>query len=604
MMKIVLVLTLVVALWFGLSEGSEIRCPCLSCLNNNANCAPLRRPFTKVPGQFPKEIRSIHMQNNKITRITAKSFGHLPKLTLLRLDQNQIDEVWPGAFGGMPKLNDLNLQNNKIMVLPDDFVHADAPLAKGIKLNNNGLTTFPLSILKKTRTYINVNGNPINCDCFSIIPKDLKNKAIGTCASPPSVKDRRISLITYKDVNCSSCDGFNCNHGNCYSYTTPRGLEKRQCICDIGYKGERCNIKYDPVLPTETPDLTTAPTAPGTSTVSSTTPSQPNESTPQPKTISNTKSPRETTESPQTKTPEKTKPTFTKPTTDTKSTQKIAPSTNTDPAVVSTSQTPAEPITGSPETTSTTTLVITTENQPRTTRNIRIKKTTKPTTTEATTVTTESKSRSSSGAPVTTTAPPTTSIKTTKEVPNPTKSKSTDEQTPSITVSTTTDSSSQTTESPKKVTKAPKKVTTTPKTTKTVKKTTEEDATESTTSSITPESTGKPSSKTASTSRQETPTTRTTPSTSTKEETTIQPTKTNIVTITKTLQRCQKLLKNAINRPVRMFLHPSEDYEKVENAVQKFSALSDLKNPEKQSQYDPIQLCVINLLVQLVKEED
>jgi len=119
----------------------------------------------------------------------------------LRLDQNQINEIRPGAFSKMPKLNELVLTVNKISTLPDDFVHPDAPLERGIKLEQNDIKTFPLNLLKKTEKVINVARNPIHCDCNAVIPQHLKHKVIGKCASPGHLNGRRCLLHGKCDHN-------------------------------------------------------------------------------------------------------------------------------------------------------------------------------------------------------------------------------------------------------------------------------------------------------------------------------------------------------------------------------------------------------------------
>ena len=192
------------------------------------------------------------MQVNEIDTITKNSFGELPELKILRLDDNKINDVRPGAFSQMSKLNELVLNNNAISALPADLVHPDAPLANGIKLNNNSLTFFPLALLLRTRKTINVYGNPINCNCFSVIPKDLKPKVIGVCKSPKHLKGKDINDITYEDVNCTVCRDVKCNGGVCYSYNG----KNHQCICDDFSDGDDCSEIFVDVSTTPKPTKT------------------------------------------------------------------------------------------------------------------------------------------------------------------------------------------------------------------------------------------------------------------------------------------------------------------------------------------------------------
>ena len=242
-----------------ITTSQSIRCPCIHCGNGNAHCAS--RKYTDVPGPFPKDIKLINMQNNLIETVTKDSFGELPELEVLRLDQNKIDDIRPGAFNKMPKLQELILIKNEIKAVPEDLIHPDAPLGRGIKLNNNGLTYFPFFLLKKTRKIINVMNNPINCNCFSVIPDALKAKVIGVCHSPHALKGRLISSITFEDVNCRICDGMNCNHGSCYSLDN----KTRQCLCELNYKGKDCSERIQTGLKattTSSPTISTTTKSP------------------------------------------------------------------------------------------------------------------------------------------------------------------------------------------------------------------------------------------------------------------------------------------------------------------------------------------------------
>ena len=259
-------LVVILFLTFMPCRAAQTTCPCSYCGNNRANCARAR--YSSVPGPFPKDIEGIDMQNNQIQTITKESFGELPELKVLRLDQNNINDIRPGAFGMMPKLNDLVLVKNDIMALPDDLVHPDAPLENGIKLNHNGLTYFPLPLLMNTRKIINVGDNPINCDCYSVIPKDLKNKVFGHCLLPRRLRGKEISSITYEDVNCGVCKGVQCNHGSCYSFDG----KSRKCLCEVNYYGDDCSKKNVNISTTKSTPPTTAKPTEKKKTLSSTSP--------------------------------------------------------------------------------------------------------------------------------------------------------------------------------------------------------------------------------------------------------------------------------------------------------------------------------------------
>ena len=144
----------------------------------------------------------INMQVNSIKNIGYNAIGNLSKLLILRLDRNMISVIAPKAFYGLTNLNQLILSVNNLNSLPDTIVDNSVPLLKGIHLFNNNFTTFPLAFLIKTQKLININNNPIRCDCFSIISTSLKAKVDGTCSNPPKLKGPLIHTITAKDVNC------------------------------------------------------------------------------------------------------------------------------------------------------------------------------------------------------------------------------------------------------------------------------------------------------------------------------------------------------------------------------------------------------------------
>jgi len=183
--------------FFTVSYGEKI-CPCAWCGNGEANCA--NQLFTQVPGPFPDDITGIHMQYNKIKEIKTNDFTGSTQVSSIRLDQNVIKSIQAGAFSRFPYLIDIELSLNKIESLPDDLFHSEALLLGGIKVSNNKITKFPLGLLKKTRAFISIIGNPIHCDCNTIIPADLKTKVYGQCHTPNHLRGRDISSITSQDV--------------------------------------------------------------------------------------------------------------------------------------------------------------------------------------------------------------------------------------------------------------------------------------------------------------------------------------------------------------------------------------------------------------------
>lgn len=212
-------------------------CPCFCDDNHRMNCANQR--WKVIPFFVPPRVTVINLQVNNVREINKNAFGgDLKNLTLLRLDKNKIRTIDSGAFNGLPKLDRLVLDNNRIDAFDVVMLDPASPLKGGISLKNNRLKTFPLSVLVKYKSPINVNSNRIRCDCLSVIPDELKRFVSGTCNLPGYVKGKSIRSLTYKDVRCDECINHKCVHGFCYS----RGGTP-SCSCIHGYSGNLCEIK-------------------------------------------------------------------------------------------------------------------------------------------------------------------------------------------------------------------------------------------------------------------------------------------------------------------------------------------------------------------------
>lgn len=235
----------ILIVYVELSTQQSQQCPCSDCpcycdKQNRMNCANSK--WTEIPSNFPSVTTTLNFQVNQVTKITARQFDGLDNLELIRLDQNAIKEIESKAFYGLPKLNQLVLSTNQITDLPDDIIDPRAPLANGLKVQKNQISSFPLNLLKRIRTNIQINNNPIDCDCFSVIPEDLKKLVQGQCSMEGKngkIKKFSISKLTYEDVDCGLCRAVECEFGSCY-----RGYGNvAKCRCFNGYSGDLCGQK-------------------------------------------------------------------------------------------------------------------------------------------------------------------------------------------------------------------------------------------------------------------------------------------------------------------------------------------------------------------------
>ena len=270
--------------------GESEPCPCYCDESHRMNCVKQR--WKVIPSFIPARVTVISLQANDIKTIKENAFGGvINNLTLLRLDNNKINTIQPGAFNGLPKLNQLVLEKNRIGVFDARMLDPTSPLNKGISLKNNRLKTFPMSVLVKYKSPLNVNNNKIKCDCLSVIPDQLKHLVSGTCHSPGYVKGRLLVSLTYRDVKCDVCTGNKCVHGFCYT----RG-RRALCSCIRGYSGDLCQIKDKTTTTPTTTTITTTPLIPGPAPIIPTTTAI----LKQPTTLTKTKKPRDTNGRPKT----------------------------------------------------------------------------------------------------------------------------------------------------------------------------------------------------------------------------------------------------------------------------------------------------------------
>ena len=225
---------LYVSLCYG-QTASKPKCPCFCDTSDRMNCAFQKWKF--IPPGIPSFVTAINFQINEVEVIKANSFSGLTELVLLRLDTNQLRTIEPKAFYGMTKLDELILNSNKITHFDDTMVDPKSPLKRGIFITGNYLEKFPLNLLKRHRVVVNTSHNRIKCDCFTVIPDELKKLVYGECTTSDGMK-RSIDTIRYEDVGCQPCSVKDCVHGSC-------SLDEdgdAKCICFTGYAGSVCDI--------------------------------------------------------------------------------------------------------------------------------------------------------------------------------------------------------------------------------------------------------------------------------------------------------------------------------------------------------------------------
>ncbi|XP_035685258.1 decorin-like [Branchiostoma floridae] len=94
--------------------------------------------LTSIPKNLPASTCELDLQDNQISRIQPD----LPRLQTLHLQENKLTKITPSAFANLPKLKDLNLGRNKISAIPHSAYKLLASLSQ-----------------------IGLRQNPFQCDC-------------------------------------------------------------------------------------------------------------------------------------------------------------------------------------------------------------------------------------------------------------------------------------------------------------------------------------------------------------------------------------------------------------------------------------------------------
>ena len=104
------------------------------------------RDYKKYHVDLPKEITSLDLSRNNITRITNSSFDGLQMLKILSLTKNNLQFIAKGAFLCLPNLQYVALDKNRLQSLPGDLF-SKTWILQMINLSGNKLTSIPLHAL-------------------------------------------------------------------------------------------------------------------------------------------------------------------------------------------------------------------------------------------------------------------------------------------------------------------------------------------------------------------------------------------------------------------------------------------------------------------------
>ncbi|XP_064622151.1 leucine-rich repeats and immunoglobulin-like domains protein 1 isoform X3 [Lineus longissimus] len=158
-------------------------------------------------------LEYLTMEGVKFQTKDWNSVRFLKNLNTLNLCQNSIDSIVPFTFKNMPKLANLLLSNNIIEnITQDDMRGLEGSLQQLVldsnKINSIDNCTFrDFTVLRD----LNLDGNPLHCDCRLLWLKNWMNKQLSDtaktnilweCSSPPSNRDRHFRFVAEKDLTC------------------------------------------------------------------------------------------------------------------------------------------------------------------------------------------------------------------------------------------------------------------------------------------------------------------------------------------------------------------------------------------------------------------
>jgi len=151
--------------------------------------------FTKE--NFGSEFHTLDLSNNNLKRLDKKTLENLSGLNKLFLANNRLS-LSENNFENNQKLEVIDLSNNQLQYLTS-HVFDNLNRVERVNLNNNDLRSVDACIfanihrnkLTRKNTVINLNNNPIECDCALFYLNRFKNYQLNlTCSEPPFYQGR------------------------------------------------------------------------------------------------------------------------------------------------------------------------------------------------------------------------------------------------------------------------------------------------------------------------------------------------------------------------------------------------------------------------------
>ncbi|TRY90363.1 hypothetical protein DNTS_006491 [Danionella cerebrum] len=96
--------------------------------------------ITSIPKGLPSSLFELHLDGNKITKVTAESLKGLRNLSKLGLSHNEISVVENGTLANVPHLRELHLESNALTSIPPglpEHKYIQKAMYSGISLFSN-----------------------------------------------------------------------------------------------------------------------------------------------------------------------------------------------------------------------------------------------------------------------------------------------------------------------------------------------------------------------------------------------------------------------------------------------------------------------------------
>lgn len=162
------------------ASGGTVSGDCKEYMENGEKYLDCQdRGLTSIPQGWPEDVQHLLLARNRLQVLRDSTFAHLRQLRSLDLQQNMISRVEAGAFAGLDQLHTLLLQHNQLRSLSEEVL-----------------------IMLPRLSYLRMYANPWACDCpLDSLVRTLQvpsNRQLGnyaTCAEPEALRGRKLKTL-------------------------------------------------------------------------------------------------------------------------------------------------------------------------------------------------------------------------------------------------------------------------------------------------------------------------------------------------------------------------------------------------------------------------